>query len=81
MLTLHLLLPRLFAYDFALGRSGNEYRGQWVEDVRHGMGTMTWKDRRETYTGMWSAGLQVRAETVVSSETIRMYVSRIRGVM
>ena len=34
-------------------KSGNIYEGDWVDNDKHGKGTMTWKTRNETYTGDW----------------------------
>lgn len=38
---------------------GNIYEGMWVNDVRHGEGTMRWFDKNQTYTGTWENGIQV----------------------
>ena len=40
--------------------SGNIYEGMWVNDVRHGEGTMRWFDKNQTYTGTWENGIQVK---------------------
>jgi len=31
----------------------------WVNDVRHGEGTMRWFDKNQTYAGTWENGIQV----------------------
>ena len=38
---------------------GNIYEGMWVNDVRHGEGTMRWFDKNQTYAGTWENGIQV----------------------
>lgn len=32
----------------------------WVNDIRHGEGTMRWFDKNQVYTGQWENGIQVR---------------------
>ena len=32
----------------------------WVNDIRHGEGTMRWFDKNQTYTGTWENGIQVK---------------------
>ena len=34
-------------------KSGNIYDGEWVENKKHGSGTMKWLTRNEEYTGEW----------------------------
>jgi hypothetical protein len=34
-------------------KSGNVYDGEWVENKKHGQGTMKWLTRQEEYTGEW----------------------------
>lgn len=31
----------------------------WVNDIRHGEGTMRWFDKNQVYTGQWENGVQV----------------------
>ena len=40
-------------------RSGNVYEGGWINNKRHGHGTMWWHDRAERYVGEWIQGVQV----------------------
>ena len=39
--------------------SGNVYEGTWRNRLRHGHGTMHWKEEGERYTGDWVNGIQV----------------------
>lgn len=41
---------------------GNIYEGMWVNDVRHGEGTMRWFNKNQIYTGQWENGVQVNIE-------------------
>ena len=34
------------------------YEGMWLNNQRHGRGTMSWLDRGERYTGDWVGGVQ-----------------------
>ena len=36
----------------------------WVNDVRHGEGTMRWFDKNQTYTGQWENGVQVTLKKI-----------------
>ncbi|KAI8799720.1 hypothetical protein BJ742DRAFT_117712 [Cladochytrium replicatum] len=36
--------------------SGNEYSGDWKENVKEGWGRMFWRDRHEEYEGEWKEG-------------------------
>ena len=35
------------------------YDGEWKDRLRHGHGTMDWKEEGERYTGDWVDGIQV----------------------
>jgi hypothetical protein len=37
---------------------GNIYEGMWVNDIRHGQGTMRWFNKNQTYNGQWENGIQ-----------------------
>ena len=41
-------------------KKGNIYEGMWINDIRHGEGTMRWFDKNQTYTGQWENGIQVK---------------------
>jgi hypothetical protein len=47
---------------------GNIYEGMWVNDVRHGEGTMRWFDKNQTYTGTWENGIQVTFINILSEK-------------
>jgi hypothetical protein len=44
--------------------SGNFYDGEWQNNVKHGKGTMIWKDRGEMYTGSWEVGYRIDMNTL-----------------
>lgn len=50
---------KMFGWGVRRYPSGNIYEGMWVNDVRHGEGTMRWFDKSQTYSGQWENGVQV----------------------
>jgi len=47
-----------FITKFYLTIQGNIYEGMWVNDIRHGQGTMRWFNKNQTYNGQWDNGIQ-----------------------
>lgn len=41
----------------------------WVNDIRHGEGTMRWFDKSQTYTGQWENGIQVSLCIIIKTCT------------
>ncbi|BFY99184.1 hypothetical protein BsWGS_02224 [Bradybaena similaris] len=35
---------------------GNEYTGEWLDNLKHGKGTFRWKDTNKVYDGDWKKG-------------------------
>lgn len=33
--------------------SGEKYQGQWVQNLKEGTGTYTWRDQHTVYSGEW----------------------------
>ena len=49
----------MYMYTCISYSSGNVYEGTWRNRLRHGHGTMHWKEEGERYTGEWVNGIQV----------------------
>lgn len=53
-----LVQPCAVFSSYHIYRSGNMYDGEWLDNKRHGEGTMYWKSRNEVYSGQWEQGVQ-----------------------